>query len=485
MKKGDWLVFSAMVAALCVIGFGRFASAVTQVVSVNPPTQSSIKESGINMIFSVRRVGSTLGTLTVNYSIGGTATNGRDYNTLSGTVTILAPNDTAGIPVSIINDTLPEPDETVILTLLPSPDYTIGLQSSAAGTILDDEPIVSLSVTDNEATETNSGAGIFTVTRTGSTTAPLDVRYVVTGIATNGTDYNLLPGTIQIPSSLSSTIIGVIPLDDTLLEQPETVTVTLTGTSKYKLGSPKTGNVKIIDNETLPVVTISATDASANEAGPDSGTFTISRTGDTSQRLDVVSYSVNPADVILVGGGPATNGTDFNELDGSTSIPAGSASITLNVTPVNDVFVEGTEKVAIRIRPSAQYILQTSFSAQIGIFDDDRPVVTITASDANGSEQALDPGQFTIARTGGTSTSVTVTLSFGSLEGDASIGADYLSPRNVFTIPSGQPSIAINITPVEDTVQEGPENVRVTVAPSSNYDVGDPASATIVIADND
>ena len=53
----------------------------------------------------------------VDYTLGGTATQGEDYSLKAGTVTFKAGDTTAVIEPSIVDDTLDEPDETVVLTL--------------------------------------------------------------------------------------------------------------------------------------------------------------------------------------------------------------------------------------------------------------------------------------------------------------------------------------------------------------------------------
>ncbi|MCI0602533.1 hypothetical protein L0156_05925, partial [bacterium] len=123
--------------------------------------------------------------------------------------------------------------------------------------------------------------------------------------------------------------------------------------------------------------------------------------------------------------------------------------------------------------------------AQVSILDDDHPIVSITASDPNASEQGPDNGQFTIARTGETTASLTVQLRYGAIEGDATAGSDFQTPRPAITIPAGQPSVAFNIIPIDDSLQEATENVRATVVASSDYDIASPGSATIGISDND
>lgn len=56
--------------------------------------------------------------LTINYSIGGTATNGVDYATIPNSITIPAGDSVATIPINVFNDGIPEQLETVKIYLL-------------------------------------------------------------------------------------------------------------------------------------------------------------------------------------------------------------------------------------------------------------------------------------------------------------------------------------------------------------------------------
>ena len=89
-----------------------------------------------NAIFTVRRLGSTNSDLTGAYATGGTASNGVDYVTLAGTVTILAGQRAAMITVVPIDDGLPDITSTVILKLTPSADYVVDAGHSAATAII-------------------------------------------------------------------------------------------------------------------------------------------------------------------------------------------------------------------------------------------------------------------------------------------------------------------------------------------------------------
>ena len=110
------------------------------------------------------------------------------------------------------------------------------------------------------------------------------------------------------------------------------------------------------------------------------------------------------------------------------------------------------------------------------------PTVTITATDANAAEEpGGDTGKFRISRTGSTIGPLTVSY---TISGSAN-SPDYTpSLTGVATIGAGQSFVDITITPVEDTLIEGPETLTLTMGDSGSYDVGAPASATVNISDN-
>src|SRR5206468_1093202 len=88
--------------------------------------------------FRFTRSGDTSGSLTVNYTVTGTATAGTDYAALPGSVTFAAGAATADVTVTPIDDTEFEGTETVILTITPNATYDI-TSGSATVNILDNE----------------------------------------------------------------------------------------------------------------------------------------------------------------------------------------------------------------------------------------------------------------------------------------------------------------------------------------------------------
>lgn len=90
-----------------------------------------------SLAFTITRTGDLSDALTVDYTLGGTATKSTDYTALTGAITIPANSASAVIGVNVFADALPEGDETITVTLDTAAAYTIGSSASASGAILD------------------------------------------------------------------------------------------------------------------------------------------------------------------------------------------------------------------------------------------------------------------------------------------------------------------------------------------------------------
>jgi len=111
-------------------------------VSVSP---ASVDEDGsTNLVYTFTRAGATSGDLTVNFSVSGAADDATDYavngaavtyepSTNTGTVTISSGSSTATVTVEPALDSTVEPNEDVVLNVVPGMGYTAGAASSAAG----------------------------------------------------------------------------------------------------------------------------------------------------------------------------------------------------------------------------------------------------------------------------------------------------------------------------------------------------------------
>ena len=108
---------------------------------------ASVTEDGpTNLAYTFTRSGSTSSPLTVNYSVGGTASRGIDYTGIPAlpatqSITFAAGSATASLRVDPTGDRNQEANETVALSLLASSGYTLGTPSAVTGTILNDDRI--------------------------------------------------------------------------------------------------------------------------------------------------------------------------------------------------------------------------------------------------------------------------------------------------------------------------------------------------------
>ena len=129
-------------------------------------------------------------------------------------------------------------------------------------------------------------------------------------------------------------------------------------------GNTETGSPGTIGAPPTPVVTITATDASAAETASNPGTFRISRTGGTVGAM-TVNYT------IASGAGRAV-GADFTPaLGGVATIAFGQSFVDLTVTPVDDNLVEGTETLTLTLGDTGSYDVGSPASATVSIADND------------------------------------------------------------------------------------------------------------------
>jgi Ca2+-binding RTX toxin-like protein len=111
----------------------------TITLEVNP---SSVVEDGTtNLTYTFTRTGDLTNSLSVNYSIGGTASNGTDYGNIGTSVSFAANSNTATVIVDPTADNVVEPDETVSLTLTSDPSYVLGTIAPVTGTITNDDSL--------------------------------------------------------------------------------------------------------------------------------------------------------------------------------------------------------------------------------------------------------------------------------------------------------------------------------------------------------
>jgi len=442
-------------------------------VSVKPTTPYAMESPAAQGKFTYYRTGSTASSLNISVAWSGGATNGTDYSTLATTVTIPAGQSSTAVNVNPVNDTAIETPEDIIATINTNAAYVRdSLATTATVTLSDDDtPAVTVSVADAGASEAGQDAGMFLITRSGSTAAPLKVYYGLSGSAFHGTDYAPLTGETTIPAGATSAPVMITPYDDDLGEPMEYVTLAVTTfNNAYSLGEKFQATLNILDNSDTPLIAVRA-GATGTEGGS-SASFIFRAIGSTAGNV-TVNYTVS---------GTATAGSDYTTLSGSVSIPGnGTNEVTVSVPVVNDTLLEPTETVKVKITPAAGYRAYNDGTAETAIRDNDSGERVAVSPYNSSAAEGGNTGKFYISRIG---TTGALTVNY-ALSGTATDGLDYTGLAGSVVIPDGEFGEVVTFTPVNDVIAEGTEKVVLTIVAGIGYGVDRPSSATLEIADND
>ena len=148
----------------------------------------------------------------------------------TGTVTIEVGALTGTITIDTPDDNVPEPDETLVVTLDRDGASSAGKvnvdETPATKTIRDDDKLTAI-VTEDAPSVYEGESATFTVSLSKRSTEAVRVGYSVSGSATAGDDYKAPDGTLTIAQGASRGTITIDTINDHLLEPDETLVVTL------------------------------------------------------------------------------------------------------------------------------------------------------------------------------------------------------------------------------------------------------------------
>src|SRR5436190_1771661 len=353
----------------------------------------------IPAVFRISRTGPTDNALGVGFSLGGTASNGVDYEFVSNSVSIPAGASNATVEIIAIDDLLVEGTESVVLTLIPTPClecYVVGSPGSATAYILDNEPTNSPPtawISRPQENETFTGPTNILL-RAVANDAEDGYQIAVAFYATNKIgDATFLPTLCPAPDcpswdlTWSNVTVGSYTITARATDKNGATTVSA---PVHITVLPPSGGTNA-----FPIVRVTATDSNAME-GPsmtDTGRFTFTRTGNITSALPVY-FSLS---------GTASNGQDYVLTSNIIVIPAGSSNAHLILTPIDDAEVEPTETVVLSVLSpptnpgSVPYSVGDPSSAMVLIFDNDTnapppPPTNITLIATHSVWRYLDDG---------------------------------------------------------------------------------------------
>lgn len=113
-------------------------------------------------------------------------------------------------------------------------------------------PTVVIMAIDAFAAEAGLDAGVFEVTRLGTTNFSVTVNLARSGSATSGVDFGPLAASVSMAAGVTTATVTVTPVDDTTREAAETVTLQVIDGEGYVPGMPSSATVTIADNDNAP-----------------------------------------------------------------------------------------------------------------------------------------------------------------------------------------------------------------------------------------
>ncbi len=444
-------------------------------------TTSNASESttGVNLPVSLSVASGK--TVTVQYTVtGGNASgSGTDFILVNGTLTFNPLDSSENIVFTVINDALDEIDETIQVTLSSPSNATLGTNTIHTYTINDDDgaPTVDFDATSSNGSEvlTSVNLAVSLSTASGNT---VTVQYAVSGgtATANGTDYSLSSGTLTFTPGDTSENVAITVSNDALDENNETIEVTLSSPSNATLGSNTIHTYTINDDDSAPTVAFNASSSNASESVTSANLSASLSTA--SSKTVTVEYSVTS-------GSATGGGTDYTLLgSGTLTFSAGDTLENVGLTIINDSLDENNETVSVTLSNPVNATLSVPSQHIYTINDDDSPPTV--AFDAIASNQGESVSSVNLPVSLSTQSSKTVTVGYSVTGGTATgSGTDYTLSSGTLTFSSGDTSENINITVINDSLDEVNETVVVTLSSPSNASLGTNTVHTYTINDDD
>jgi CSLREA domain-containing protein/uncharacterized repeat protein (TIGR01451 family) len=351
---------------------GTPVTATVTILDDDPPPAASFTTAAQTVSETAGRVTATVTldaasalTVTVPYTVSGTATGGGvDYTLPNGSFIIAPASLTATLALSLTNDLLVEPDETVVLSLTAPSNATLGAQAVMTITLQSDDtqpPAVASFVTTTQTVSESAGLVTATIALDTPSALTITVPYTANGTATGGgVDYALSSGSFIIPAGSLTATVAITITNDTLFEPDETVVLTLGAPDNAILGADTVLTLTIQNDDPPPTVAFIMPAQAVSEAV---GLVTATVSLNTASALTVsVPYTVS---------GTATGGVDYTLPDGNFIIPAGALTATVAFSLTNDLLVEPDETIRLALGMPVNATLGANQVQTVTIRDDD------------------------------------------------------------------------------------------------------------------
>ncbi len=310
---------------------------------------------------------------------------------------------------------------------------------------------------------TEGGSLSFTVTRTGTSSAPVTVDCVPTdGTAKSGgsapfDDY--LPATQQIvflptEASPASRNCLIVTKEDSFYEGTQTVIATLQQASSNALIVIPSATGLITDNDLAP--SFSVANASKAENG---GTldFPVTKSTAATEYSHSITYGT-------ANGTATTADNDYVAASGTLTFASSETAKQVNVSLVNDAKFEPNETLSILLTsPTNGATLGTASATGTITNDDPPPSIAINSPAAANEGSAIT---FTVTKSG--TTSLSHSVNWTSASNTATSGSDFTAASGVLVFLAGETTKTLQVQTLTDSTAESSETFYVNLTTNAN-----------------
>ncbi len=334
----------------------------------------------------------------------------------------------------------------------------------------------------SSATSTNSEASTtvtFSIDISTTTERVTTFYYSIAASSTatgSGTDYTLANGTTSIISGSSTTSISVTITDDSLDENDETIVIQLSSSTNATLGTTTQHVYTITDNDSAPTIQFSLATSTGSESTA-TGTLEIALSASSSFTI-TVQYTVQSSSTAT------GSGTDYTLANGTSTISAGNTTTSISITIVNDAVDEVDETIVLQLSTSTNATLGTTTQhIYTTTDDDDAPTLSFISSTSSYSEGSAT-ATLILQLSATSSQSITIQYRALSTSTATGSGSDFTLANGTSTISAGNSTTSIQVTLIDDSLDEDSELIYVNIHTPTNATVGSTSTHTLTLTDN-
>lgn len=378
----------------------------------------------------------------------GTAEAGLDFQVQTATIFAIPTGETEyQLTLPIHDDAIDEEDETFVIRASGGGGGYVPVKPDGWVTILDDDPMPTLAVSDVSAGEGEDL--VFSVGLTGATERTVEVDFTTTaGNATADLDFAPVSGTIELAPGETAATVTVTTFDDELHEAQERVFLDLADPTHASLDDDR-GRGTITDDDPMP--TLSVGDATVLEGGDLEFEITLSTVSGRATNFGVQAVP-----------GTAEPDSDYEPPEGrALAVPIGATSTTVLVTTLEDTVEEDDETLTLEV--VSVFGATVGDGAGDGLIVDDDAVPALSVDDVQVEEGDL-----------GTTTAVFVvrldqavgneaTVDFHTEDGTAIAGDDFEEYFGSLVFSPGETEELVEVTIWGDSEYEGAETFELVL----------------------